>query len=1085
MVKAFLKFLGGEEGEEKQMLLLLGKGFFMGILLATYQIGAETLFLTVMGDEWLDNAFFAAGAAGIISTAIFVYLQRKINFSTLVVSTTFLILLFIGGIRAAFEFIGYDESITGQFQMLPFILFVMIGPVTSITLLGFWGVFGRVFDLRASKRIIGGIDTGQLMATMIAFFSIPLIISATNFNATYDLLFVSGIAGLGVFIFTLLLVINYNLNRATKVLEGEEVEKVNFFSLMKNKYLRLLSIFLIFSMGSAVFMDYTFLSATETMYPDETDLANFLSFFSGLVIVFSFLIQSFVNDIIIGKFGLRVALMTMPLILILFTIGAIIVGHIFGYEIKTPEYIMFFVLISAGKLFTAALKDALESPAFKLFFLPLDIKIRFDIQTRIEGVVNEIAVFIAGAAQMALGLLVFFKLIHYSYFILALAAGIIYMAGKLFEEYKKTLKTTLEKQKANLEGQGKRNENNTLKILKDEVSSRDVERVLNGLRLFEKLEPIEFEFALLDLLNHRSPVLRSYAYQKLGDRLCWEAVEIIEKDLKTEGNEDVLKVAEEAFKRLKKAADFNLTDVAIKELVRSTDANDRERGARLLAKASEDRHVAFIVELLRDINPNVRSAAMISAGKIKRPELWPILIENLHLSTYGNVAMSALKASGESAFHTVDTAFYKTGQYHPTMIRIIQVLGRIGGRGATELLWKKIDFPDRKIVSQLLLSLSYIGFVARDFQAARIKIAVEGEIGDIAWNIKSTQEIPDEDPIDHLIKEAMLEEDIKNYDNIFMLLGMIYDPQNVLLAKENIQSGTTESITFAVEMLDIFVEEELKPKLIPVLDELKVSERLTKLQNHYPPEDFDSYEDLLLQIINRDYNRINRYTKALAMYRFSQLSGHVTADLIANLFNPDPLLLQTAAFVMYRINQEAYHEHTKRLRPVTKKELDKAILPPVFRDEDEEYHQKLLMIERVIELKKIEMFKPIPGELITYMAENLEEIRVKLGSTIIREGDGGMEPMYIVLDGAVDIYEGDNKVAERDKGGVFGEKNINNTDTFSFTALARTECTLLLMRKEELLNLMSKHIEILDCWIDIMNGVVDQEEPEIVDVLFG
>lgn len=66
MVKAFLKFLGGEQGEEKQMLLLLGKGFFMGILLATYQIGAETLFLSVLGDEFLADAFFAAGAAGLL-----------------------------------------------------------------------------------------------------------------------------------------------------------------------------------------------------------------------------------------------------------------------------------------------------------------------------------------------------------------------------------------------------------------------------------------------------------------------------------------------------------------------------------------------------------------------------------------------------------------------------------------------------------------------------------------------------------------------------------------------------------------------------------------------------------------------------------------------------------------------------------------------------------------------------------------------------------------------------------------------------------------------------------------------------------
>ena len=337
-------------------------------------------------------------------------------------------------------------------------------------------------------------------------------------------------------------------------------------------------------------------------------------------------------------------------------------------------------------------------------------------------------------------------------------------------------------------------------------------------------------------------------------------------------------MAKAAVKKLKEAASFNLTDVAIKELVRSTEARDRIRGARMLAMATEERHVAYIIELLRDINPEVRTAAMLSAGKVRRPELWPVLIENLHLSTYGNIAMSALKLAGESAFHTLDTAFYKTGQHHLTMLRIIQIIGRIGGRGAVELLWKKIDFPDRKILTQLLLSLSYSGFTARNFQTARIKLSLETEIGDIAWNIKSRLEIPDEHQTDILMKSAMVEEDINNYNDIFMLLSMIYDSQSVRLAKENIMDGTTESITFAVEMMDIFVEDELKPKLFPVMDDLKINDRLVKLQNNYPPEDFDSYEDLLLQVINRDYNRINRYTKALAMFRFSELSTHVTAD---------------------------------------------------------------------------------------------------------------------------------------------------------------------------------------------------------------
>ena len=338
-----------------------------------------------------------------------------------------------------------------------------------------------------------------------------------------------------------------------------------------------------------------------------------------------------------------------------------------------------------------------------------------------------------------------------------------------------------------------------------------------------------------------------------------------------------------------------------------------------------------------------------------------------------------------------------------------------------------------------------------------------------------------------MIRESFSEEDQKNYNNIFMLLSMIYDPQNVALVRENILMGSTDSITFAVEMLDIFVEEELKPKLIPVLDELKVDERLARLLNYFPPEDFESYYDLLLQIINRDYNRIDRYTKALAMYRIASIDeAEISDDLIANLFNPDVLLKQTAAFTMYRLNQEAYHYHTKRLQPYQKKELDKAILPPVFREEGEDYHQKLLLIERVLLLKEVPEFKKVPGELITYIAEVLDEIIVQEGTTLVDSDDTGSIPCYIVLEGVVDIYQNDQKVEERSRAGLVGHENLLSDNHFDYVGLTRGACTLLVLRKEELMDLMSRHVEIMEAYLDILNREVGEEEEESVsDVLLS
>lgn len=1076
MLQSFLAFLGGEPGEEKPMLLLLGKGFCMGVFLATYQIGAETLFIQTMGKEYLDVAFFSAGFLGVLATGLFVQAQRKINFSTLVISNAFIIFVFIGLLRAAFTITDYDSSVEG-FQILPFVLFVMIGPITAITLLDFWGIFGRVFDLKQSKRIIGGIDTGQLTATMIAFFSIP-VLTRTIINNTYDLLFAAAAAAFGILVFTIWTIKEYNLDSSTKIRKTDKVKSIGFIDLIKNRYLGMLSLFLIFSMGSAVFTNYVFYTATETMYTDETELRDFLSFFNGAIMVVSFLIQSFINDIVIGRYGLKVSLMVMPFILAIFVLGAIISGHLFVYDIKTEEYLFFFIFTGMGKLFTASLKDALENPAFKLFFLPFDVKIRFDIQSRIEGVVNQFAILIAGSIQILLGFLSFFKLIHYSYFIFGLAIIIAYYAGKVFAEYKTALRSTLEDQKTKLKGIGSRNEHNTVNVIKSELRRSDPKRVLAGLKLMERMEPILLDYSLLDFIRSPHKELRAYCYQRLGRLKSFNTLDILEREVKKEDDQDIKRIAASTIEILQETQDFELTDVGIKKLVRSTETADRVYAARVLAKLDEDKYVPFLVELMRDINPVVRRSAMSSAGKLKRPEFWNVLIENLHLAAYSNTADSALVAAGETVFHTIDSAFYKTGQEFETMLRIVQIMGKIGGRGATELLWKKIDFPDKTIVSEILLSLSYIGFEAKDFQASRIKIAIEADIGDIAWNIKVLMDIPNADFLDKMIIKALELENKKNFENIFMLLAMIYDAQSIKLVRDNIELGTTESVTFGIEMLDIFVDEDLKPKLFPILDDIKGIEKLKKLNDFYPPENFDSFDDLLLQIVNRDYNHINKWTKGLSMYKLTLIRGaKVTDDLIANLFNPDPFMLQTAAAVIYRLDKDLYHEHTIRLKSSVKKDLDKAIVPPIFQSEEEEFHQKLLLIERAILLKQIDVFSKIPGIELVDLASCFDEIKVAAGVNLIERGDKGSSPVYIVLRGRLKVVDENDEVIDTlNEKEIIGQKLILTSEINPYNVVTDKESILLVLGKDELYDQVSKHIEMVDGVLTIIHEEKSTEE---------
>ena len=96
--------------------------------------------------------------------------------------------------------------------------------------------------------------------------------------------------------------------------------------------------------------------------------------------------------------------------------------------------------------------------------------------------------------------------------------------------------------------------------------------------------------------------------------------------------------------------------------------------------------------------------------------------------------MNALVLIGSNALNLLDSSFYRSGQSAQSLTRIIQAMGRIGGQHAKDVLWSKIDYPDKVIGSQILLSLGECGFKAGISQITRIKFAIESDIADISWN---------------------------------------------------------------------------------------------------------------------------------------------------------------------------------------------------------------------------------------------------------------------------------------------------------------------------------------------------------------
>src|SRR5690606_30552958 len=286
--------------------------------------------------------------------------------------------------------------------------------------------------------------------------------------------------------------------------------------------------------------------------------------------------------------------------------------------------------------------------------------------------------------------------------------------------------------------------------------------------------------------------------------------------------------------------------------------------AKLLRKLVSQKTIFILLELLRDADPKVRFEALFTARKTRRIETWPVLIEMLSSPLYGHHAAAALKAAGDRVLTTLEAAFHKSGQSDLVMLRIVQIIGRIGGDQALQLLWRKADYPDKRIVKQILYSLRFINYRAQGREIRNVIDLLDMEISKTMWNLAALDELPDE-PAFRFLREALHEEISQNHDQITMLLSILYDPQSVELVRENIDSDDPDSIAFALELLDLFVDAELKPKLLPLLDDTSTENKLRQLQIHYPRERYTPIQ-VINYLLNRDFNLNNRWTKACAIH---------------------------------------------------------------------------------------------------------------------------------------------------------------------------------------------------------------------------
>ena len=1024
------------------MLYLLGYGFFMGIFLATFQLSAETLLITRLGEGYISLGIFAAGALGVISTAIYAFLQHRFKYSFFSVLNVLVIFAISTIFYLLFRF--GPEKYTEE---LAFAQFAMLGPTVAIFLLSFWGIFGRLFDLRQSKRIIGGIDTGQLTAAILTFFTIGLGIQ--SIPQTYDLLLISSFSVIGTMTFLILIINKFKLGDITA--GEEEQENMRVRDMVQNRYILLLGAFVAISIFAYLLIENTYLTVLSEQYPasEEQSLTTFLGWFNGSILVLSFIFQTFFNDRIIAQYGLRVSLTILPVILAVATLVVLSIGSIFGYTSESAQFQYFFIFIAISKLFVTFLRDALENPAFKLYFMTLPNKIRFDVQTKVEGFVVELAKTIAGGVIITLGTLAFFELIHYSVVVLMVIAVWIIVAGKLYTEYRKRIRIKLESQDISMDEMDVVQEAVVEVVRKNLLNSKPSTSIF-AFRLLEKINPNFVAPSINVMMRHENPEVREFAQAKMNSI---RGVSVSDKYIISASDKE-----EEKGRKLVSSTELNnllysgeISKRRVAQLCKSEDSQDRQYGAELVGNMASEDSLSYLIDLLQDSNSKVRMAAIRSAEKRYNNEILNALIDNLGNPIYSNLVTSALVLIGKPALGVLDNAFYRSGQESQIMQKVVQIMGRIGGPEAQRLLWNKIDFPDKIISSQVLHALAETGFKADLNQMTRIKYAIESDMADIAWNLSAFLEIPDNKYVKEL-RNATREENEHDIKHIYTLLAMLYDPKSIQLVKQNLESKTNEGVTYAIELLDVLLAEDLKQKIIPILDDVTVSEKVKRLEAFYPRPRLDS--NLVLKfLINRDFTQSNRWTKACTLNQIGRLKlQDFKYDLIANLFNGDLMIQEMAAWALHYINPDDYKEHVTRLGTDAREHLDELIL-----NREGEEQSKRLIYRKVRFLQQMDIFNGVSGLILSYAADDLFFQKVEEGDSFVLGGTD-IEYFVIVRSGKLNYYRGEEMIRTLAPKDFIGEEAVEEAERTTSILVALEDVDLMLISKDRYYELLSDNI---------------------------
>lgn len=1039
--------LGVRPGEGRSVALMTAHSFAMGASTVFFETAASALFLAQFDKTYLPWVYIAAALLNLGTGYAYASIKDRVSFARLMAGTLVFLLVSVVSVRVGLLFSGA--------AWLVFASLVWYRVLSILTDLEYWAVAARLYDVREAKRLFGLIGSGEVVARIAGAFSVPLLL---RFMGVPNLILLSG-AALALCLVLLLAVLPLLAARA----DGEPAPRgrraaarrslpEQLREILSHPYLSLVVALAVLAVFGKYFVDFAFLEQMRARMSDAKELAGFFAIFSGVTQGLSLLTRVFVSGPVLTRLGVRVGMLVLPVTHLLCTLAIVAVG-----SLAVGEMAVFWLVIANQGIYKV-LKHPIDNPSFKVLYQPLRRDERLGAQIAIEVIFTPITIGVAGGIMLLMSKAVQYDPVRFAWVLLATFAAWVLLGRRAGRAYAGALLDVLRRRIAEDAPFGL-DDATSLTVLRSKLDSPSAGEVVFALHLLERADDATLGPALVAKLDHPEPEVRRFvleriealrpngALEPLRRRAALETVPAVKsaalRALATLGGQQV---AEDiaAFVRspdpvVRRGAVTALLLVAdkdgsrtpalsyLQQMARSPEREDRVVAAQIIGDSGLD---SMLPRLLGDAEAPVRRAALQAAGRLGRGRHWPAAaraVEDPHCS---GVAAAALIAGGETALPPLEPLLGAQDSPTSTQVHVARIFGAVRGPAAVRALRAHLDHPDEVARAELLAALAACGYRAQGDEAADVMRRLNEEAADAAWKLAVHRDLGD-DPKLATLREAIEDEVALCQRRVFLLLSFLYDPRAILSARDNVSHASKDKRAYALEVLDVTLDGPAKGTLLPLLDDRPRDARLHALSEHFPQRT-RGRDERLEELLARDDRWLRTWTRAAAMHAIGRLGIAALAAPLERLQGGAPLQRETAAWALASLGTG-----------------------PTF-----EGDASMLLIEKVMILKGVQMFEETSEELLTEIARILEEIDVEKDEEIFEKGDIG-DSMYIIIEGQVRIFDGERTINVLGEKEIFGELALLDPEPRSASVAATRPSRLFRLDRETFSQLMAGNIEIV------------------------